>query len=143
MEQVKHGDTVKIHYTGKLSDGTVFDSSRDREPLEFTAGAGQVIPGVEQAVLGMTPGESKTESIPADSAYGPYRRDMAVDVDRKEFTQRNINPEVGMQLEIPQENNQNVPVVITEVTETSVRLDANHPLAGKDLTFDLHLVEIK
>ncbi|MEQ8754261.1 MAG: peptidylprolyl isomerase [Coleofasciculus sp. G1-WW12-02] len=141
MAQANVGDTVKIHYTGKLNDGTVFDSSLNREPIEFTIDAGQVIPGFEQAVLGMTPGDSKTEMIPMDKAYGPHRSEMVLEVTRDKMPP-DLNPEIGQQLQIQQPNGRVIPVVITDVTDSNVRLDANHPLAGQDLTFDIQLVEI-
>ncbi|MBD0344102.1 MAG: peptidylprolyl isomerase [Coleofasciculus sp. Co-bin14] len=141
MGQAKPGDTVKIHYTGKLDDGTVFDSSENREPLEFTLSSGQVIPGFDQAVLGMTPGETKTEKIPMDQAYGPYREDMVVEVSRQQMPPE-LQPEVGQQLQVQQPNGQVIPVVITDVSDNSVTLDANHPLAGEDLTFEIQLVDI-
>lgn len=141
MTQAKPGDTVKIHYTGKLDDGTVFDSSVNREPLEFTLNAGQVIPGFDQAVLGMTPGESKTETIPMDQAYGPHRPEMVLQVDRQQMPP-NLEPEVGQQLQVQSPQGQAIPVMITEVTDSKITLDANHPLAGEDLTFEIELVEI-
>ncbi|HEY9742093.1 MAG TPA: peptidylprolyl isomerase [Coleofasciculaceae cyanobacterium] len=141
MAQAKPGDTVKIHYTGRLEDGTVFDSSADREPLEFTLDGGQVIPGFEQAVVGMTPGESKTEKIPMDQAYGPHRPEMVLEVSRQQMPPE-LQPEVGQQLQVQQPDGQTIPVFVTEVTESTVTLDANHPLAGEDLTFDIELVEI-
>jgi peptidylprolyl isomerase len=141
MVQAKPGDTVKIHYTGKLDDGTVFDSSVDREPLEFTLSGGQVIPGFDEAVLGMSPGESKTQKIPMDQAYGPHREEMVLEVSRQQIPPE-LEPEVGQQLQVQQENGQSIPVFVTEVTESKVTLDANHPLAGEDLTFDIQLVEI-
>jgi peptidylprolyl isomerase len=141
MGQAKPGDTVKIHYTGKLDDGTVFDSSVNREPLEFTLSSGQVIPGFDQAVLGMSPGETKTEKIPMDQAYGPYREDMVVEVSREQMPAE-LQPEVGQQLQVQQPNGQVIPVVITDVSDNSVTLDANHPLAGEDLTFEIQLVDI-
>lgn len=141
MVQAKSGDTVKIHYTGRLEDGTIFDTSTEREPLEFTISGGQVIPGFEQAVLGMAPGESKTEKIPTDQAYGPHREEMVIEVSREQIPP-DINPEVGQQLQIQQANGQSVPVFVTEVTDNQITLDANHPLAGEDLTFDIQLVEI-
>jgi peptidylprolyl isomerase len=141
MGQAKPGDTVKIHYTGKLDDGTVFDSSANREPLEFTLSSGQVIPGFDQAVLGMSPGETKTEKIPMDQAYGPYREDMVVEVSRQQMPPE-LQPEVGQQLQVQQPNGQVIPVVITDVSDNSVTLDANHPLAGEDLTFEIQLVDI-
>ncbi|HEY9616358.1 MAG TPA: peptidylprolyl isomerase [Microcoleaceae cyanobacterium] len=142
MTTAKQGDTVKVHYTGKLEDGTVFDSSADRDPLEFTIGTGTIIPGFEQAVVGMSPGESKTEVIAPDMAYGPYLQEMVVVVDRAQIPEE-IEPEVGQQLHIQHDSTgQLIPVVITDVSGSAVTLDANHPLAGEDLTFDIKLVEI-
>lgn len=141
MVQAKSGDTVKIHYTGKLDDGTVFDSSINRDPLEFTLDQGQVIPGFEQAVVGMSPGESKTQKIPVDQAYGPYREDMVIQVS-KEMLPPDLQPEVGQQLQVQQPTGQAIPVIVTDVSNGQVTLDANHPLAGENLTFDIELVEI-
>lgn len=141
MAQAKSGDTVKVHYTGKLDDGTVFDSSSNREPLEFTLGSGSIISGFEQAVLGMSLGESKTEIIPTDDAYGPHLDEMVVVVDRQQMPPE-IEPQVGQQLQLQQQDGQVLPVVITDVSDASVTLDANHPLAGEALTFDIQLVEI-
>lgn len=141
MVQAKPGDTVKIHYTGKLDDGTVFDSSVEREPLEFTLSSGQVIPGFDQAVLGMSPGETKTETIPMDQAYGPYREEMVLEVNKQQMPP-DLEPEVGQQLQLQQANGQIVAVLVTGVTDSTVTLDANHPLAGEDLTFEIQLVEI-
>ena len=138
---VKTGDTVKVHYTGKLVDGTVFDTSVGSEPLEFTLGQSQVIAGFEQAVVGMKIGESKTVNIPADQAYGQRRDDMIFEVGRDELSS-DIDPEVGMQLDTIQSDGSVLTVTITEVSETTVKIDANHPLAGQDLTFDIELVEL-
>jgi peptidylprolyl isomerase len=137
----KHGDTVKVHYTGKLEDGTVFDSSTDRDPLEFTIGEGLVIPGFERAVIGMNPGDSRTELIPNEQAYGPHLEEMVVVIDRQQMPAE-IAPSIGQQLEVQQPSGQVIPVVITELSDEAVTLDANHPLAGEDLTFDIQLVEI-
>jgi peptidylprolyl isomerase len=142
MAQAQHGDTVKVHYTGKLDDGTVFDSSTDREPLEFTIGSGNIIPGFEKAVVGMSQGESKTEIIPTEQAYGPYVEEMVVTIDRQQMPAE-IEPEVGQQLHIQQPDGQLLPVMITDVSDSTVTLDANHPLAGENLTFDIQLVEIE
>ncbi len=142
MSQAKSGDTVKVHYTGKLDDGTVFDSSENREPLEFTIGEGQIIPGFEQAVVGMAPGESKTERISADQAYGPHENEMVLDVDRSRIPPE-LNPQVGQQLQIQHGDGEVTAVTVTQVSDTAVTLDANHPLAGKDLTFDIELVDIR
>lgn len=140
MAQAKNGDTVRVHYTGRLDDGTVFDSSRGREPLEFTLGAQQVIPGFEQAVDGLSPGEERTVEIPADRAYGARRDEMLLTVGRDQFPDE-IQPEVGQQLQMSQDGQVAV-VTVAGVTDSDVTLDANHPLAGKDLTFDVQLVEI-
>ncbi len=142
MAQAQLGDRVKVHYTGRLDDGTVFDSSIITDPLEFTIGEREVVPGFEEAVIGMSPGESKNVKIPVDKAYGPRREDMTIVVDRDKFPP-DIEPEVGQQLEIRQrEDGQTFPVTVTDVSESSVTLDANHQLAGKDLTFDIQLLEI-
>ncbi len=139
MSQVKDGDTVKVHYTGTLEDGTVFDTSREREPMEFTLGQGQLIPGFEKAVLGMSVGESCNVNIPADEAYGPVRDEMHLQVPRDQFPE-DMEPELGMQLQVGQAEGQGMVVVITEISDEQITLDANHPLAGKDLTFDIELV---
>lgn len=141
MTQVKHGDTVKVHYTGKLEDGTVFDTSTKRDPLQFTIGSGQVITGFEQAVVGMNPGESKTTEVPADKAYGPHRKDKLIELDRDKLPE-NVKLKVGQQYQIPQKDGRKTVVTMTDVSESSITLDANHPLAGKDLTFHIQLIEI-
>lgn len=130
-----------MHYTGKLPDGNVFDSSVNREPLEFTIGSGNMIPGFEQAVEGMNVGDKKTAEIPSEQAYGEKREDMVISVPR-ENVPGDIQPEVGQQLAVQQQEGQQVPVTVTEVTEEKVVLDANHPLAGKDLVFEIELVEV-
>jgi len=141
MVQAKPGDTVKVHYTGKLEDGTVFDTSADRAPLQFTIGEGQIIPGFEQAVVGMNPGESKTIKVLTNDAYGPHREDMVLVVDRNQLPV-DLIPEVGQQLQSRQPDGQIIVVTVIAVSESTVTVDANHPLAGKDLTFDIQLVEI-
>jgi peptidylprolyl isomerase len=140
MSGAKQGDKVKVHYTGRLKDGTVFDSSENREPLEFTLGNGQMIPGFEKAVDGMSVGEERTAEIVADDAYGQRQDNMVVNVP-KEQVPEGIQPQVGQQLAINR-GGQNIPVVVADITETEVILDANHPLAGKDLVFDIKLMEI-
>lgn len=140
-QAAKSGDTVKVHYTGKLEDGTVFDSSVNDEPLEFTIGEGDLIPGFEEAVIGMAPGDSKVEKIPAEQAYGPHLDEMVMEVER-EFMPPNFEPEVGQQLQVRQSDGEVIPVVITDVTDSAVTLDANHPLAGMDLVFEIQLLEI-
>jgi peptidylprolyl isomerase len=137
----KSGDTVKVDYTGTLSDGTVFDTSIDREPLEFTLGANQVIEGFENAVIGMKVGESKTVTIPADEAYGQYRDDLIFSVDRSELPE-DLEPQVGQQLQATNTDGSTTIVTIIEVGEETVTIDANYPLAGEDLTFEITLVEI-
>lgn len=137
----KSGDNVKVNYTGKLADGTVFDTSVGSEPLEFILGQGKVIVGLEEAVIGMQVGEAKTVIIPHDEAYGPRRDDMIFEAGRDELP-ADIDPEVGMQLQMNQGDGSIMIVTITDVSETTVKIDANHPLAGQDLTFDIELVEI-
>ena len=141
MAQANSGDTVKMHYTGTLEDGSVFDSSRGREPIQFTIGQGQVIAGFEQAVVGMNPGDSKTAMIPAAEAYGPRYDEMVMEVERERLPD-DLEPEVGMRLRIDRGEGQDMVVNVTGVTDSHVTIDANHPLAGKDLTFELELVEI-
>jgi peptidylprolyl isomerase len=141
MQQVKKGDTVKVHYHGKLTNGTTFDSSEGRAPLEFEVGGGMVIPGFDQGVTGMTVGEKKTIHIPADEAYGPKQEEMIMEFPKDRFPEDMV-PEVGMQLNMSNGQGQNFPVIIADVREEVVILDANHPLAGEDLIFDLELVDI-
>ena len=142
MQQVKKGDAIKVHYHGKLVDGTTFDSSEGREPLEFEVGSGMVISRFDEGVTGMAVGDKKTVSIPADEAYGPKQEDMIMEFPRERFPAEMV-PEVGMQLNMNNGQGQSFPVVIVEVQESVVILDANHPLAGQELIFDLELVEIK
>jgi peptidylprolyl isomerase len=141
MAQAKQGDTVRVHYTGKLDDGTVFDTSVDGDPLEFTIGQGQLIPGFEQAVVGMEPGQSRTTMISADEAYGPHDENMVVVVDKGQFPD-NVTPEIDQELQIRQGDGRTFVVRVTDVSDAEVTLDANHPLAGEDLTFDIRLVDI-
>jgi peptidylprolyl isomerase len=142
MRQAKQGDTVRVHYRGKLKDGSEFDASFDREPLQFTIGGGQVIPGFEEAVVGMNPGDSKTTELPAEKAFGRYLEDMVVVVAKSQFAEWDLEPTVGEQMPIPQPDGSSVDVTVTEVTESEVTVDANHPLAGEDLTFDIELIDI-
>lgn len=141
MAHAQAGDTVRVHYTGTLDDGTVFDSSTGREPLEFTLGEGRVIAGFEEAVTGMEVGETKTSRIDADEAYGPRREDLLLDVPREQIPSE-IDLQVGQQLTLQQPNGQAVPVTVADFSDETVTLDANHPLAGEALTFELTLVEI-
>jgi len=142
MRQAKHGDTVRVHYRGKLHDGSVFETSFDREPTQFTIGAGQVMPGFEEAVVGMNPGDSKTTELPAEKAFGRYREDMLVVVDKSQFAQWQREPRVGQRVPISRPDGPPIDVTVTEVTEAEVTVDANHPLAGEDLTFDIKLMDI-
>jgi FKBP-type peptidyl-prolyl cis-trans isomerase 2 len=142
MQQAKKGDKVKIHYHGKLNDGSTFDSSAGREPLAFEIGSGMVIPGFDDGVTGMTVGEKKTINIPADQAYGQVSEEMIMEFPLNQFP-ADMVPEIGMQLTMSNNQGQNFPVVIVELKDESVMLDANHPLAGKELIFDLELVEIE
>ncbi len=137
----KTNDKVKVHYKGTLSNGEVFDSSEGREPLEFTLGAGQVIPGFDSGVEGMALNEEKTINIPAAEAYGDVRPELIQEVPTAQLPAE-IKPEVGLQLMSNTPDGQQIPLVITEVKEASIMVDANHPLAGKDLTFEITLVGI-
>lgn len=141
MAQADSGDTVHIHYTGRLADGTVFDSSRERDPLEFTLGEGDVIPGFEEAVAGMEPGETKTATIPAADAYGDRRDDLVMQVGRDQLPD-DLDPEVGQRLGMRTGDGKTVEVRVTAAGPDAVELDANHPLAGRDLTFDIELVRV-
>ncbi len=141
LAAAKEGDTVKVHYTGRLDDGSVFDSSEGRDPLQFTLGVKQIIPGFEQAVIGMNPGESKIVRIDADQAYGPYHEDFVQEVDRDSFPEGS-EPELGDQYESSSSDDQSLVVTVIEITDSKVKLDGNHALAGKDLTFNIELVEI-
>jgi FKBP-type peptidyl-prolyl cis-trans isomerase 2 len=141
MAEAKQGDEVKVHYTGKLDDGTVFDSSQGRDPIGFTVGSGEVIPGFEEAVVGMEVGDKKTIKIESENAYGPRREDMVVTVDRDKFPE-DVEPEEGQRFQVGSEQGQAIPAVVTDVTGDKITLDANSPLAGKDLTFEIELVEV-
>jgi FKBP-type peptidyl-prolyl cis-trans isomerase 2 len=142
MQQVKSGDTVKVHYHGRLTDGTTFDSSAGRDPLQFEVGSGMVIAGFDNGVLGMSVGQKKTIEIPVEQGYGPKDPGMVVEFPKSNFPD-DLKPETGMQLNMTNGQGQVIPVVITEILEESVVLDANHPLAGQDLIFDIELVEIE
>lgn len=132
---------MRVHYTGTLDDETVFDSSRERDPLEFTIGEGSLIPGFEKAVVGMSPGDSVSARIDADEAYGERRDDLVVQIDREELPD-GMDPDVGEQLRMRIEDGQVIVVRVADTTESSVTVDANHPLAGQSLNFDIELVEI-
>lgn len=141
MQQAQSGDKVKVHYHGTLRSGEIFDSSQGREPLEFTVGSGQVIKGFDDGVRGMQVGEKKTVQIPVQDAYGEKSNEMIFEFPKSQFP-ADMNPEIGAQLMMSNGSGQSFPVTITEIKEDSVLLDANHPLAGQDLVFDIELVEI-
>lgn len=141
MTQAKKGDQIEIHYTGKLADGSIFDSSVDRDPLAFTLGEGQLIEGFEEAVYGMSKGDRKTVTIPPSKGYGERNDEMVLDVPRSQFPE-DIDPVEGQQLQVQNEDSQEILVYISTVTDDTVTLDANPPLAGKELTFELELLSI-
>ena len=141
MQQAKKGDKVKVHYNGRLSNGETFDTSAGREPLEFEVGSGMVIKGFDDGITGMGVGEKKTINIPVEEAYGPRSEDMLIEFPKDRFP-ADMQIEEGMQLMMSNGAGQNIPVVITELKENSVMLDANHPLAGEELIFDIELMEI-
>jgi len=141
MAQVKSGDTIKVHYHGKLTNGETFDSSAGREPLEFEVGSGAVIPGFDEGVTGMSVGEKKTINIPFAEAYGPKNPEMLIEMPKDRFP-ADMELEVGMPLMMSDQEGQQFQVTITEIKDAVVMLDANHPLAGQDLIFDLELVDI-
>jgi peptidylprolyl isomerase len=143
MRQAKHGDTVRVHYRAKLQDGSVFDASFDREPLQFTIGGGKIVPGFEEAVVGMNPGDSKTTDLPVEKAFGPYQEEKVAVVPKIQFAGHwHPEPTVGERVQIPQPEGPPMNVTVTDVTESEVTLDANHPLAGENLIFDIKLVDI-
>ena len=141
MSKVKNGDTVKIHYTGKLENGRVFEDSRERQPFNFKVGNGEVMPGIEKSVLGMETGDQKSVEISPEDAFGPRREDLVVEV-RKSDLPDHISPTVGQKLQMKEAEGRLIDLVITDVDEKTITLDANHPLAGQTLFFDLELVEI-
>ena len=142
MAQVKSGDKINVHYTGRLTDGTLFDSSEGREPLAFQVGSGMVIKGFDEGMIGMSVGEKKTVHIPVTEAYGEVDLNYLAVFNKAEIPS-DIPYEVGMQLNMHQDGTgQVMPVAVVEVTDTTITLDANHPLAGKDLIFDLELISI-
>jgi peptidylprolyl isomerase len=140
-EAISKGDTVKVNYTGTLQDGTKFDSSEGREPLQFTVGAGQVIPGFDKAVTGMKIGETKTFTIPVAEAYGPRDNERVLEVERSAIP-AHVKLQVGEQIYGAGPDGQPIPFEVLEVSKDKVKLDANHPLAGKDLTFEISIVSI-
>jgi peptidylprolyl isomerase len=141
MTQVKNGDNVRVHYHGKLNDGSTFDSSEGRAPLEFKVGIGQVIKGFDDALVDMKVGDKKTVVIPAEHAYGEVSEQNKIEYPLSDFPE-DMKPELGLELHMSDNEGNNFPVVIAEIKEDTVVLDANHPLAGKELTFDIELVEI-
>ncbi|MEP3948296.1 peptidylprolyl isomerase [Ascidiaceihabitans sp.] len=141
MAAIKDGDTVRIHYTGTLLDGSVFDSSEGRDPLEFVVGSGQIIPGLDEALPGMDIGDTKKVQIPVEKAYGPINPEMQQAVPREGIPD-DIPLELGLQLHMQTPNGQPMPVTVVAMDEATVTLDANHPLAGKDLTFDIEIVSV-
>ncbi|WP_298536282.1 peptidylprolyl isomerase [uncultured Algibacter sp.] len=142
MSQVKENDTIKVHYTGKLSNGQVFDSSLEREPLEVELGKGMLIPGFEKGIIDMKLNEKKTINIPVAEAYGDVQKELMYEV-KKEQLPPDMAPEVGMGLASKDENGREVQFRVAAVNDDHIIVDANHPLAGQDLTFDLELIEIK
>lgn len=141
MSEAKSGDTVHIHYTGRLDDGTVFDTSEGRDPLTFQLGNGQVIPGFDAAIQGMAVGEKKTASIPSDKAYGPRLEQLTFSAPRENLPP-GYDPEVGEQMRLETRDGRQMDVVVVHADEKIVKMDANHPLAGKDLVFDIELVKV-
>ncbi len=141
MAKAKLGDTVKVHYRGFFDDGTEFDSSFDREPFEFVLGADMVIPGFENAVVGMEVGETRTIHISPEEGYGEHRDDLVIEIEKSKIPPH-INPEVGLVLQVSSDDGEISHVTVTAVNEDSVTLDGNHPLAGKELNFEIQLVEI-
>lgn len=141
MAKAKEGDTVKVHYKGTLNDGTVFDESKEHGVLEFQIGDEKVVPGFEEAIIGMSAGEKKTATVKAEKAYGIRNEKLIKTVDKKQVPE-NLELKVGQQIEVRQTHGGNFPVTVIDITESEVTLDANHPLAGEDLTFEIELVEI-
>lgn len=141
MERVKEGDTIRIHYTGKLEDGTVFDSSEGDNPLEFTVGEGMIIPGLEQGVIGMTPGESKSITVPMELAYGDYRKERVFELSRERVPE-NFNPGIGQQIQMYRADGLSIVATVIGIFENYFLVDCNHPLAGKTLIFEIKLLEI-
>ncbi|MET6995836.1 FKBP-type peptidyl-prolyl cis-trans isomerase [Chitinophaga defluvii] len=141
MQSVKNGDTVKVHYHGRLTNGTTFDSSEGRPPLEFQVGAGMVIKGFDNGVVDMKVGEKKTLNIPVDQAYGPKNEELIMDFPKGNIP-ADLNPEVGMELQMSNPEGQVFPVKVAAIGSEFITLDANHPLAGEALVFDIELVEI-
>lgn len=141
MTTAQNGSIVKVHYTGRLKSGEVFDSSKDSAPLEFEVGSGMVIPGFENGVVGMAIGDTKVIDIPCKEGYGEVREELILEVPKEQFPPE-IDPEIGQQLQIPQESGHPVIVTVVKKDENAITLDANHHLAGKDLVFEVELIGI-
>ena len=141
MAQAQEGSTVKVHYTGKLRDGTVFDTSKDVEPIQFKVGSGELIPGFEEAIVGMEPKDAKTITIPCQEAFGPKRDDLIAEVSRSQLPQ-DISLKVGQKLQIGDQKSGIIVVSVVDLQDDVVKLDANHPLAGEDLIFEIELLEV-
>jgi len=141
MTKAKEGDTVRIHYSGKLTNGTEFDSSAERGPLEFQLGSGQIIPGLEQGIIGMAPGEKSSIPVAAAEAYGPHQPEHVQEIP-KEALPADLEVDVGSRLHATTQDGRQVPLTVVEVSDEHVKVDANHPLAGEDLVFDVELLEI-
>lgn len=142
MRPAKQGDTVRVHYRGKLQDGSVFDETFDHEPLRFTIGEGEVIPGFEEAMVGMKSGDSKTTELSVEKGFGPYLAERVIEVPKNKFARWYSQPTVGERVPIPQPDGSPIDVIVTEVTESKVTVDFNHPFAGQDLTIDIKLVDV-
>jgi FKBP-type peptidyl-prolyl cis-trans isomerase 2 len=141
MTQANEGNRVKVHYQGLLNDGTVFDSSYESDPLEFTIGEGEIIPGFEEAVVGMQAGDKKNVAVTSEQAYGDYKEERKIEIERSQLPE-DITPEIGMVLQMDTPNNRTLYVTIVDIGDENLTLDANHPLAGKDLNFEIELMEI-
>lgn len=141
MSQAKLGDTVRVHYTGKLTDGSVFETSREQDPLEVKIGSGQVIAGIERAIQGMSPGESKRVKVSPSEAFGQRQKDRILCFKRSDFP-ADTDPKVGQQTEVHMNDGRTLPAVVTSVEDSTFTVDANHPLAGEELAIDLQLMEI-
>ena len=139
---IEAGNQVSVHYTGTFEDGEIFDSSQDREPLSFEVGAGQMIEGFDQAVVGMKVGESKKITLAPEEAYGPRNEELLIDFPMANFPE-DMKVEVGMMLQLTNQDGQPVPATVAEINEESVKMDVNHPMAGKTLNFDIEIVEVK
>ena len=141
MSQAKNGDTVKVHYTGRLENGEVFDSSRESEPFEFTLGRGEIIPGFEKGIIGMEVGDTRTITVLPGEAYGPRSKELVAKIRKVDLPER-ISPAIGLQLRLQMPDGKRIDLLITDMDEDTVTLDANHPLAGNTLVFNVELVEI-